>query len=96
MVSSAKIIEHKVVVGDDTCGGQHFGVSREMRIARECNVVPQTRCTAASSVHAVFRHASGDYELLDPSVFEFLLKSRFEEGIRCPLPDDGFANGWPE
>jgi hypothetical protein len=94
MISGAKLIENEVVVGDDVRCGQYAVVSREMGIACECNVVPQTCRTAASGVHTVLRHASGDDELLDPSFFEFMLKCGFEEGIRFLLPDDGFAIGW--
>jgi len=62
VIPSAKIIKHKVVMRDDVRCGQHSVVSRKVGIACECNVVTETRRTAASSVHTVFRHASrNDY-----------------------------------
>jgi len=41
--------------------------------------------------NAVLRHAARNDKVRDPSFPEFLLKRRFEEGIRFPLPDDGLA-----
>jgi hypothetical protein len=94
VIPSAEIVEHKIVVRDDVRRAQHSVVSREVGIACERDVIPQTGRTSASGVHAVLSHASRDDEVGDPSFLEFLLQRGLKEGIRFPFPDDGLAARW--
>ena len=84
-------MKHKIMVRDDVRCGQHSVVSRKVGITGERNVITQTRCPSASSVHTVLGHASRNDEVRDPCFLKFLLKRRFEEGVRFSLPNDGLA-----
>ena len=84
MISSTKIIEHKIVVGNDTLGPQHPVVSRKVRIACERNVVTQTGRTPASSVHTVLSHGARNDEVRDRLLFGVLLEAWFRRKNRIP------------
>jgi hypothetical protein len=79
VIPSAKIIKHKVVMRDDVRCGQHSIVSRQVCIARERNVIAETRRTSASGVHTILGHSPSNDEVGNASFSKFPLKFCLEE-----------------
>ena len=71
VIPSAKIIKHKVVMRDDVRCGQHSVVSRKVGIARERNVIAETRSTSASGVHTILGHPPSNDKVGNASFSKF-------------------------